>query len=252
MLQCYLDDSGTHNESRVIVWGGLAGDIHFFDEFETAWKNRLADPCDHLKPPIKAFHSTALAAGSGEFAGYSPAERDRTRFNFRQVIVDCGLTWVSCGMSTEAWVRVANGYDFSDALDAEGVVFGSIVRDFCRSAKKHGDPISFQFDLGRQSPKLASMIQPAFETAEIDDQYVSYTFSPVQAIMGLQGADLVAHETYQFLTKYIDDPDTSPTQHLDRLVEDVHDSHVGWFGESQIRSTFEQTAKSLQVDEEGA
>ena len=89
MLEFYFDDSGTHKGSRVAVWGGIAGYKEFLEELEIAWKAQLSHPCDG-RPPIKAFHSSHLAASDGEFKSYSEAERDLTRYNFRKIIVEAG------------------------------------------------------------------------------------------------------------------------------------------------------------------
>jgi len=246
MLECYLDDSGTHSNSRVIVWGGVAGDKNFFDQFQEAWKARLEDPCDGYKPPINVFHSTDLAAGDGEFSGYSQAERDRTRFNFRQVIIDCDLTWVSYGISVKAWESVAKDYEWSDILSAESMVFGRLIRDVTKSAIDHGDPIAFKFDKGRISPLLCGVIQPAFDSVGVNTQSVGYGFWSVQAVLGLQGADLIAHETYQYFVKFIDDPNTNPSSHLQKLMDGAFSYKDGWFDEDSIRRAFEEADKSYR------
>ena len=75
MLEFYLDDSGTHRGSKAAVWGGVVGYAEYFDELESKWREMLACPCEG-RPPIKQFHSSHLAAGKGEFMGYSDAERD--------------------------------------------------------------------------------------------------------------------------------------------------------------------------------
>src|SRR3546814_19046815 len=105
MMEFYLDDSGTHEGSRVAVWGGVVGYRQFFSEFKIAWKAQLARPCEG-RPPIKAFHSSHLVAGRGEFAGYSEAERDLTRWTFRKAILDAGLTVFSFGLSRSEERRV--------------------------------------------------------------------------------------------------------------------------------------------------
>lgn len=191
MLACYLDDSGTHNSSRVIVWGGLAGHVHYLKDFEEAWKNTLQDPCDGLKPPIKTFHSADLASGRAEFIDYSDAEKDLTRRNFRQIIIDCKLTWVSYGMSQEAWDAAVKGKKIFSRLTAESIVFGKVVRTLCKSSLPD-EPVSFQFDKGRQPESIRRMIGPAI--GEAKKEITSYDFISVALSVGLQGADLVAHE----------------------------------------------------------
>jgi len=231
MLACYLDDSGTHDQSRVIVWAGLAGHIQHFKEFEKKWKRQLRDPCDGLKPQIKALHSSYLALGDGEFAGYSEAERDLTRKNFRQIIIDCELTWVSYGISKEAWDNAVKEKKIYSRLTAESIVFGKVISTLCKSSLPD-EPMSFQFDKGRQPESIVRMIEPAIGDAK--KEYVSYAFTPVALNVGLQGADLVAHETYRFFNKYMDDQGATPIPHLQRLVDGAHDSLAGWFGRDEI------------------
>jgi hypothetical protein len=68
---------------------------------------------------------------------------------------------------------------------------------------------------------------------------VTYGFSCVEQNVGLQAADLVAHETYQFFKKYIDDKNTTPSAHLRRLYEGAHDFRAAWVGKDQIDEMIE-------------
>lgn len=240
MLKCYLDDSGTHDLSQLVVWGGLAGHHEYFKQFEIAWKGQLADPCDGHKPPIKKFHSYDLARGIEEFEGYNQAERDRTRRNFRQIILDCGLTWVSFGISKAAWNHVFGAYKWGAPMTAEGLVFSRVVRTLCDTARDHKEPISLQFDIGRRPPGLDANIDIAINLSEIDSDQVSYGFSSVSENIGLQGADLVAHETYRYFSDYIDNPDAEPLLHLKRLVAGAYDQRAGWYGEKELQEALEE------------
>jgi hypothetical protein len=244
MLEFYFDDSGTHGGSKVVVWGGVVGHQQFMDELEVAWKSQLSHPCDG-KPPINAFHSSHLAAGKGEFEGYSPAEKDLTRNNFRKIIVDAGLTVLSFGISADDWANIVTGRARLILGSAERLIFGQAVLVSCRAAKKENLPLSFQFDKGRDTPELHSIIKPALEVAEIEGNAVSYGFSPVAQNTGLQAADLVAHETYQFFVKYIFDEGTSPGPHLAQLFRDAHDAKAAWIGKEQIQNMVDELAPSI-------
>jgi hypothetical protein len=233
MLEFYLDDSGTHEDATVAVWGGIVGYKEFMSELADAWGRQLLSPCEG-KPPIKAFHSSHLFNGWGEFQGYSPAEKDLTRRNFRKIIVDSGVTVLSYGISVADWKELVIGNASIVMGDAERAVFGSAIMGGCKAAKAEGQPISFQFDKGRDTPDLRSIIQPAIEVAEADGQFVSYGFSPVSMMPALQAADLVANETCQFFREYRLDEDARAGPHLNRLFEDAHDSAAGWIGREQI------------------
>ncbi len=69
MLGVFLDDSGTHSTSRVVVMGGLLGDDAQWDAFASAWEARLAQPLPG-KAPLKQFHLSHCRAGQGEFSRY--------------------------------------------------------------------------------------------------------------------------------------------------------------------------------------
>lgn len=235
MLECYLDDSGTHDSSRVIVWGGIVGHQQYLAEFEDGWNARLENPCEG-RPPLKnGFHSYDLARGEGEFQGYNQAERDRSRYNFRKVIVDAGLTWVSYGISVEGWEKYSKGYFQLGIGSAERLIFGRTIMTVCDSAKEFGEPVSFQFDKGREA-YVATIIQSAVDESRIDNGLVSHGFSCVKKNVGLQAADLVAHESYRYFTMYIDDQSAKPNAHLARLLEGAHDGQVGWFGPNEIQT----------------
>ena len=239
VLEFYFDDSGTHKGSRVAVWGGIVGYREYLNELEVAWREQLACPCDG-RPPIKAFHSSHLAASDGEFEGYSETERDLTRYNFRKVIVDAGLTVLSFGVSVDDWDDIVKGPARVVLGSGERLIFGQAVLAGCAAAKAEKQPLSFQFDRGRRSPELDSIIQPALDVAEMDGRFVSYGFSPVAENMGLQAADLVAHETYQFFTQYLDDKSVATGPHLRRLFEDAHDARAAWIGKKEIQSMVDE------------
>jgi hypothetical protein len=246
MLECYLDDAGTHDSSKVIVWAGVAGDHHFFDELEALWKARLQNPFDN-KPPIKAFHSWDLSAGTGEFTGYNQAERDATRLNFRKIITDLKLTFITNGISVNAWKKFATPHPLGKVCTAESFIFSYIVKYVCHSAKEHGDPISFQFDKGRLSPEIISSIKPGLDAADIGDLHVSYGFSSVKLNAGLQAADLVAHETCRYYKQFLENPNAKPDAHLQRLIEGVYDYGDGWFGHDQVRDFFEKVGADVNL-----
>lgn len=234
MLEFYFDDSGTHGGSSVAVWGGVVGFAEAFgDSFEDRWQQRLKEPCEG-RPEIRAFHSSHLAAADGEFEGYSEAERNRTRRNFRQLIVESGLTVVSFGVAVDAWEDLVRGPARLLLGSGERMIFGQAVLAGCAAAKAENEPVAFQFDAGRQLPRLQDMFWPAVDAAHINRNSVSYGYSPVAANVGLQAADLVAHETYRYLVNRTSTPNEGPDIHLKRLFDGAHDARIAWVGREQI------------------
>lgn len=244
MLEFYLDDSGTHKQAEVAVWGGIVGYPYFMQQLSEAWEQQLLTPCEG-KPPIRAFHSSHLFNGWGEFVGYSQAEKDLTRWNFRKIIIEAGVTLLAYGISIVDWRELVTGKAKIMLGDAERAIFGIAVMEGCRAALGEGQPISFQFDKGRDTPELRSIIQPAIEVAEAESQSVSYGFSPVAQMPTLQAADLVAHETYQFFNEYRRDPNAQVGAHTNRLFADAHDSRAGWLGREQIQATVDGVRRAV-------
>ena len=234
MLEFYLDDSGTHAAATVAVWGGIVGHIRFLQQLTAAWQQQLQQPCNG-KPPISAFHSFDLGNSLGEFKGYNQAEWDLTRRNFRQIIVESGVTILAYGVSVKDWNQVVVGLARRAFHSAEHAAFGQAVLAGLKAAKAEDEPINFHFDLGRDTPELRSVIKPTIEVAEAEGHHVRYGFSSVAAVPALQAADLVAHESYRFFKQYQQDPRAKPGPHTARLFEEAHDSRAGWMGRRQIK-----------------
>ncbi len=235
MMVFCADDSGTHKGSRVVVWGGILGYQDFFDELAVAWKRCLAEPCEG-RPPISAFHSSHLAASDGEFGGYNRGERDRTRFNFRKAIIESGLTILSLGASAEDWDELVNDHARVMLGSSERLVFGKLILAGCRAAQSENQRLVFRFDAGRRTEELETMIPPALDEANIDKDNVEFQYNTVSKDIGLQAADLVAHETFQFFSEYIDNSDAVAGPHLTKLFEDAHDAKAWWVGRQEIQN----------------
>lgn len=244
MLKCYFDDGGTHDGSPVMVWGGILGHSAFLEEFENNWNAQLREPCEG-KPPIKAFHSAHLKAGIYEFLGYNRAESDRTRYLFRKVITDAGLSVASFGISVSAWKQLVPERLRPALGDHERALFGMVIKSCCEMASREEIQCSLEFDLGRKNPNLDSIIQSALEAANATASPPSIRFSPVSGNCALQAADLVAHETYQFFNEYNRNADVEPDVHLLKLFEGVHDAQAGWIGPEEISEFLEELELTL-------
>lgn len=233
MLEFYLDDSGTHDGSTAVVWGGVVGYQNYLEQLDEAWREQLKKPCDG-KPPIKAFHSYDLARGIREFEGYNQGERDLTRRNFRKIIIDSGVTILSYGVSVVDWnqvVRLLAGQD----ITAEQIAFGQAVKAGLEAAESEGQPITFQFDKDADTSELRGTIMPTIETIGSGGQFVSYGFLPVKDVPSLQAADLVVHESYQVLRDFLATNKVTPGPHTVRLFADAHDSRAAFLGRRQIK-----------------
>src|SRR6266508_867733 len=75
MLTAHFDDSGTHDNSEVVVWAGLFGNEHQWKYFEELWRAKLAEPSPG-KLPLSRFHMYDCQQLDGEFAGWNRTATD--------------------------------------------------------------------------------------------------------------------------------------------------------------------------------
>lgn len=203
MLECYFDDSGTHAGSKIAVWGGIIGKPAQFDEFSTRWSEILKSPLPNRKP-IGAMHLSALRQAKGEFFGYGQGEIDLLTRKFRDVIVYSGLECIAYLVSCEDWLKASNERDRKYLGDARNFAFSGIL-EFIAAASTIGDgQVSCHFDAGAQSAVMHMQKSIWGAARAIDETKVHFGFSPVQSLLPLQGADMVAYEAYHYGLHLID------------------------------------------------
>lgn len=243
MLEFYFDDSGTHDGSDVIVWGGVTGHKDVFDGLDADWKARLERPTGK-RTRINKFSLSNLLSSSGEFSGYNQAERDRVRRNFRQMIIDHRACVLAFCISRRDWDDLAPPAAKLLFKSAEGFVFAYAVMASCNIAREEGQPLTFIFDKGRYDA-VSHVIAPAIEAARHDPSTVGYGFQPVVSVTGLQAADLVAGEAYRYGVDYLVNQEADPNPHMVRLLEGAQDQRVAWFGRKEIASMLAASQPAL-------
>jgi hypothetical protein len=246
MLECYLDDSGTHEGSLVVVWGGVVGHKHYMDRLDVAWRKQLQQPCEG-RGPIKKFSSYDLQHGDGEFAGYNQGEKDRTRRNFRQVIVDCELTVIAFGVSARDWEQVMHRQLGMLNLTAEQAAFGQAIKEVLACASVHQDPVTLQFDQGRSSQSLLTALGAVMDRDEYRPLLVNYGFSYVEAVPALQAADLVVYESYRHFVDRLGDKKAKLNPHTEKLFMEAFNSKGAWLGRREIADAAKKTQKKLRA-----
>lgn len=246
MLECYLDDSGTHDGSLVVVWGGVVGHKHYLDKLDAAWRKQLERPCDG-RLAIQKLSSFNLLAGRGEFEGYSDAEKDLTRRNFRKLIVDCELTVIAFGASVRDWEQIVHKQAAMPGLTAEQAVFGKAVQEVLQCATEHHDPVSLQFDQGRSSSGLNAALGRVMNLEQYRHLLVNYGFSSVEAVPALQAADLVAHESYRHFVERLGDKKATLNPHTERLFYEAFNSKGAWLDRKEIKAAARKTQRKLRA-----
>ncbi len=222
MLHCYFDDSGTHADSNLMVWGGLAGASGHFFKLDAAWRALLAEPLPG-KPPISKFGVGDCRWAEGDFQYYTPPERDRVRNLFRNVILQSGMKPFSFAVDRDAWDQIVQG-DMRDAYacGAGGVAFSGCADIALNiAAKSPGSQMACVFDRGQNNLETQGLIADAEVRAERDCIPITFTFAAVKDVSGLQAADTIATEHYWYGMDLKKDPDAPLPPHLKHLVTKV-------------------------------
>jgi hypothetical protein len=199
MLAAYFDDSGTHDSSRVVVWGGFIATAEKWAAFDVAWRAKLKEPLPG-KPNLRKFALSKCQALDGEFKNYTRAESALVQNEFRQIIVDHELLGVAYAIDRLTWDRIvpdtAKGYFGGDA---ETACFSPCFAAAIERARKYWPEelmLSLHFDKGRRSPKLNAIIDRVEREYRDAPALINISFNVVEAFTPLQAADIIATENY--------------------------------------------------------
>lgn len=216
MLTAYFDDSGTHDDSTVLVMGGLVGSERHWEPFERQWKAKLAAPLPD-RPPLARFHMHDCVAARGEFETYSIAERDALIHDFRQIIINSGVLGYAIAVSRADWDRIvaptpmvywfgdAEGYCFRDCVSRLIV----LVRDTPITGRNRtlDRNLTFVFDNRPHRTKLNKFIFDQYQMLPLVQSKTAQWQLPPMKLHGLsfldsetfvplQGADMWAWENH--------------------------------------------------------
>lgn len=109
MLGAYLDDSGTHSTSDIVIVGGLAGTEWQLRSLEKPWQQHLDRPLDGRKPSLRQFHMTECQDSRGEFEGWTRTETDYFCHQLQTVIIESGVVAYGMACSRKDWDDLVTG-----------------------------------------------------------------------------------------------------------------------------------------------
>jgi hypothetical protein len=225
MITGYFDDSGTHEQSEIVLVAGLFGTEARLESLDRNWRQHIRNPLGGRKPPLRRFHAFDCNASQGEFAGWSRTETDYFCHQLRSTIIEADVAAYGVAIARKDWDELGTG----DARTVLGSAEGHCIRNCFVSALGWAqtntfDPkMTFVFDT-RPSPikRDAAIIANAFERCVMQPKPVGVAFLNSYDIAPLQAADLLAWELYQHANDILRDGMVLPRRkEMDHLTKNM-------------------------------
>lgn len=199
MLNAYFDDSGTHDQSSIVLLAGVFGTEAEMTSLERMWQKHLDRPLDGLKPPLTRFHMTDCQGSRGEFEGWSRTETDYFCHQLQTTIIDSGVSAYGIGCARKDWDDLVTGDMRAILGDPEGFcVRNCFVKAIEWANANTFDPrMSFIFDGRPHRQRENKVVFDAFQRQTSSPHLVGISFITSHKIQPLQAADMIAWELYQ-------------------------------------------------------
>jgi len=207
MITAYFDDSGTHEQSDIVLVAGIFGTEGRMEGLDRNWKRHLDSPLCGRKDPISRFHAHDCYQSLGEFTGWTRTETDYFRHQLRTVIIESDVAAYGIACSREDYDELVSD-DYRAILGTpEGFCINQcFVRSLGWVQANTFDPqMTMVFD-NRPSPvqRYAGTVYDAFEKwTEPPPQLTGYVFQSSKTIRPLQASDMVAWELYQYANEIL-------------------------------------------------
>jgi hypothetical protein len=220
VLGAFFDDSGTHERAPVVALGGLLGTDEQWDAFAEAWAALLEHPLPG-KPKLHQFHLAPCRARDGEFRDYNWGEIDRVTYLFRRIILDIGFVTVAAAVNKTAWDELVVG----DVAPQVGTPIQFCLHKCFESVlkiirwRKPWERAIVVIDQGTK-PSLEMWVQMLRLLPEQHPEITSIFFAPVSKVIALQGADMIATETYHYAQAWMKNRDEPvPNPHFREFID---------------------------------
>jgi hypothetical protein len=157
------------------------------------------------KAPLSQFHLYPCRRGQGEFIDYKLAERDLLTKQFRQVILGTGLVTLAAAVDKRAWDELVV-VDIADQLgDPLEFCFFKCVELVTNTIRfrKPGEKVWMFFDEGTR-PRIEMFGRFLRSQPNKYPEIGGLGFAPVKEVIALQGADMIAYETFLYGLQWLE------------------------------------------------
>jgi hypothetical protein len=161
------------------------------------------------RPSLKQFHLSSCRARADEFRDYSLGEIDRITYLFRRVILDTGLITLAAAVNRVAWNELVTPDIAPQLPSPEEVCFSKCVESVINAIRyrKPGQKLVMFFDQGTRS-RIETWATLYLAQTEKYPEIAGISFAKVSDVVALQGADMIATETYQYAQACMKDRET--------------------------------------------
>lgn len=224
MLEAYVDESGTHGDARTCVIAGYWGGENRWRSFDDRW-SRIIQEAD--EPTMKEFHSVEFwrpdGTRKGLFARWSDAKAERFIDDLLDCISDHDIYPTTATLKVEAWKKLTR----NERRFLTGGMFNPVDRIWITPsapnktyylpfqfvvmapglACKDGLKVHYVFDIHKQFKNHASDLFALLKKDhKLSCRHKLGEFSMADGVdaEGLQAADLLAYQAYQYNKKTLD------------------------------------------------
>lgn len=224
MLYAFLDDSGTHNHSPVVVVGGLIGTEAHWSTLDAAWREKLRCPLIG-KPRLASFSLFDCHNAVNEFQSYSRPESDLLTAEFRAIIKAAGVIGYGSGMDKTAFDELVTAGHRQFMGPAETFCVTRCVRNMLSHTAEYfggSQKVAVIYDQGRRDT-MGNRLQNFDWSRGITDspEVTSFAYAKVQDHPGLQAADMIATEYFWWLKSAKADRSAQPRPHFQDYIRDA-------------------------------
>jgi hypothetical protein len=215
MLTAFCDESGIHQGARIFTISGYVGKAREWKRLERKWKRALQ------KEGLAEFHMAECEGGYGAFsdlhdARYRP-ERDRLQRRFINIILECDICAVGSGIDMLAYqnllprlIKIWESIKYAKSPYFLG--FEHFLMEACHRVEYASDVEQMAFVFDRQKQVQGRAKELYDQTCELPDGQITYrnrlgslafsAKSGPQGQVGLQAADIIAYEAFQYRTDH--------------------------------------------------